>query len=88
MDKQTIRREIQSAQRELPGHLRRARSRFEKAFDGDSPQDVFIQAVTGAVAASLFLRLVRVGPFGRAVSSIAPMAVFAALYQYLLPNKR
>lgn len=87
MDKRQAIREVREIRQEIPGHLRRARNRFNKALEGHQPSDVFIQATAGAVAASFCLRLLRVPPIGAVITRVAPMVVFAALYQYLLPKK-
>lgn len=73
--------------RGVQGHARRAQARIGEMMKGDSPQDIFFQAMVGAVCASTAVRLLRLAPIGAIVSSIAPMAAFALFYQKLMQEK-
>jgi hypothetical protein len=70
------------------GHIRRARARFDRAMEGRKPEDVLIQASVAAAVASACLRLLRSTPFGALAVRWAPMAVFAAVYQLRLQERR
>lgn len=67
--------------KQLSGHVKRAQARVEKAISGTSREDVFIKSVLGAVCVSAALRLLRISPISKLVSSVAPMVVFTALMQ-------
>lgn len=69
------------------GHMRRARARFDRAMEGRKPEDILVQASVAAIAASMFLRLLRSTPIGALAVRWAPMGVFAAVYQYRLRER-
>lgn len=70
------------------GHFRRARQRLNRAMEGRSPQDVMIQASLAAFISAIGLRLLRSTPIGSFAVRWAPMAVFAAVYQARVSERR
>lgn len=70
------------------GHFRRARQRLDRAMAGRTPQDVLIQASLAAFVSSVCLRLLRSTPIGDLAVRWAPMAVFAAVYQARLAERK
>lgn len=84
MNKREIKSTIQHAmpsKTQVSGHMRRAQQRFGKMMKGEKPEDIFLQAAVGAVATSVFLKLLRNTITGGVIGKLIPMAVFAGLYQ-------
>lgn len=87
----SIRSSVQSSvpsQKQVVEHARRAQGRLTRAFAGSRPEDVFIQAVAGAVGCSVGLRLLRAPGIGTLLASWGPVAVFGFLYHRALSHTR
>ena len=62
-------------------HLNRARSTAVSALPSQRDTDAIVQAALGALAVSVCLKLMRIGPIGSFVGSWAPVMAFVALFE-------
>lgn len=68
------------SKKQLAGHARRAQHRLQRAFSGSTREDLLIRSAAGAVGVAVGLKLIRLAPVAALLSSVAPMAVFAAIF--------